>query len=232
MRIEHASVTRELRDAGLAGVRVLQTGIGKDAILRALAAELESRRPVLVILAGACGALSHVDEVPPIARVIDEHGGSWTPALADSTGVSLIAVDRIVSTPADKQELAARTGAAIVDMEAHAFARFCLERGQRWTVVRGVSDTPDQTLPQEVLGWITPGGDTRSGRAAVDMLRKPWLIPHIVGVVRRSNRVLPKVGRRVAELILQSVPRASATGRDAHGVTERPYQFATPEARR
>jgi nucleoside phosphorylase len=209
MQIEFSHVQRELRRAGLTSIQVMQTGIGKEAIIRAATKALDEQvtsarsgtGAPLLILAGACGGLIHVQDVPPIARVVDEHGHFWVPANADASGVTLAAVDRIVSTPADKAVLAQSTGASIVDMESHAFAAFCESRGVHWAVVRGVSDTPDETLPHEVLEWIAPDGGTRTMRAAKDLVLKPWLVPHIVSVVRRSNRVLPKVGRAVVEVV-------------------------------
>lgn len=211
MRIEHDAVAAATRRAGLSRVRCVQTGIGKDAIVRVLERELDRDRSsaaVSVILAGACGGLAATDDVPGIARVIDTHGGSWTPPVgADAAGVTLVAVDRVVATPSEKRALALETGAAIVDMESHAFARVCVERGVRWGVVRGVSDTPEETLPGEVLRWISAGGDTRVLRAAVDLATKPTLVPHVVGVLRRSRRVLPKVGARVCVLAGAGVRR-------------------------
>ena len=201
MEIERKAVERALRKASLRDVRVVQTGIGKDAVVRALAAAAAGARAGdLFVLAGACGGLAVSEDVPGIAAVTSEHGGRWTPRFADLKGVTLIAVDRIVATPADKQRLAAETGAKIVDMETHAFAAECERRGLAWTVVRGVSDTPEETLPAEVIGWVKPDGGTRAVRAAMDLARKPSLVPHIIGVVRRANRVLPKVGVRVAEV--------------------------------
>lgn len=218
MAIEAKHVRRAAVCATHEGHLVIQTGIGKHAIIAAAARVIDSRatyhgsgepchaEPLHLILAGACGGLSPVDDVPPIARVIDEHGHSWTPANADPSGVTLIGVDTIIATPADKAALAARTGAAIVDMESHAFAAWCEERGVRWSIVRGVSDTPTETLPHEVLDWIAPSGDTRHLRAARDLVLKPWLIPHVLGVLLRSKRVLPKVGQRVVEVLRASSP--------------------------
>lgn len=207
MQIELSHVKKQLRASGLDNVRVVQTGIGKDAVLSASKRENGS----LFILAGACGGLTHGADVPGITKVVDEHGHSWTPWHADPSGVTLAAVDRIVSTPADKRALAVATGAAIVDMESHAFAASCEERGIAWTVVRGVSDTPEETLPGEVMGWITPEGNTRARRAVFDMVRRPSLIGHIMGVVKRSNRVLPLVGKRVVEVVREWELRESAS---------------------
>ena len=212
MQIEHKAVSRELRRAGLSRVPVVQTGIGREAILRALLREIERHGSgALYVLAGACGGLVATADVPPVARVIDERGGAWRPfgAPDDGAGVTLIGVDRIIATPADKRALADETGAAIVDMETHAFAAECERRGAAWSVVRGVSDTPDETLPPEVLGWVRPDGGTRAVRAAIDLARRPSLVPHIVGVLRRANRVLPKVGAQVAAVCTAWESRAA-----------------------
>jgi nicotinate (nicotinamide) nucleotide adenylyltransferase len=218
LAIERAAVQRVLvsMDPSVRPV-VIQTGVGKDAIVRAvqrLGAFAPPGRPSIVVLAGCCGALAQVDDVPAIVGVVDEHRHSWGsggPLCAplavgfDARGVTLIAVDRIVSTPADKHALHNATGAAIVDMESHAFAAACERHGLRYAIVRGVSDTPDETLPHETLRWIRPDGSTRTARAVVDLLKRPRLIPHMVSFMRRCARVLPKVGERVRELLAADV---------------------------
>lgn len=121
-------------------------------------------------------------------------------------GVDLVGVDRIISTPADKSALAAASGASIVDMESHAFIERCERIAERsrlqldWSIVRGVSDTPKETLPPRVLSWVNAAGNARGVVAARDMVLRPNLIPRVLGVVRRSNRVLPKVGLRVVQI--------------------------------
>lgn len=224
MKVEHDAVRRELRRAGLSSAcSLVQTGIGKDRIVRHVALNAaEHARSALFILAGACGGLKVTDPLPAIARVIDQHGHDWACGerwslagessaaprtdFRSRTGVTLIGVDEIIATPMDKARLAECTGASIVDMECHAFIDAC-ERLAReraidvyWSIVRGVSDTPDETLPAEVLNWIDADGNTRTLRAVRDLALRPRLVPHMVDVLRRSNRVLPLVGKRVAEL--------------------------------
>lgn len=232
MQIEREAIEACAKRRGVKSVRVVQTGIGKEATLRALEREVEASRDPLelgVILAGACGGLAESDDVPTIERVIDEHGHEWTPRLGVGTGVgvgaatervetpergvTLVAVDRLVTSPADKRRLREATGAAVVDMEAHAFATRCEHLRVAWGVVRGVSDTPEQTLPGEVLRWMTPEGGTRAGRAIVDMIVKPWLVPHVIGVMRRARRVMPLVGERVCDMAAEFVRwRSEARG--------------------
>lgn len=262
MRVEHDAVRRELARAGLLApgdrtqaastCTLVQTGIGKSRVVRSLKVEADQQpRRGLFVLAGACGGLRHTDPLPTIARVIDQHGHTWTcgehwtragshasrqgeataapptsalsgrcpdhtrcaerehltrAASVSAEGVTLIGVDEIIATPADKSRLAERTGAAIVDMESHAFIEAC-ERLAResgvdvhWSIVRGVSDTPDETLPAEVLNWIDGDGNTRTLRAVRDLALRPRLVPHMVDVLRRSQRVLPLVGERVVEV--------------------------------
>lgn len=186
-------------------VRVLQTGVGRDAVVEATRSEAraisETAGAATLILAGVCGGLRPCPDVPRIARVIDERGREWRTQAPD--GVTLIGVDRVISSPRDKRELAERTGAAIVDMESHAFIAECERLGARWHVIRGVSDTPEETLPGEVLGWIDAAGNTRYGRAAGDLIRRPRLIRPIASVLRRSARVLPLVGEEVARVVME-----------------------------
>lgn len=239
MEIERAAVARALRrglePAALRRVRVERTGIGRERLLPRLSALLDAsdpasppgQRPRLILLAGVCGGLTDAGDLPPIARVIDEHGHAWTNfAGADAAGLTLIGVDRLVGEASHKADLARRTGAALVDMETHVFARACEHAGQRWGVVRGVSDGPDEPLPEALLGWMTPRGTARPARAAWDILRRPALLAPVHAALRRSRRVLPQVGSRVAELIRAELHALH----DAHArpAPSRPAQAGRP----
>jgi nucleoside phosphorylase len=145
MEIERKAVAAEVLAAGLEHVAIVRTGIGKIAIVEHVQrAAAMAARPRLVILAGACGALRPVEDVPPVGRVIDEHGGEWVGLGMAPAGRTVVGVDRIVATPLEKRELADRTGAVIVDMESHAFSAACEGLGLSWTIVRGVSDSPEE----------------------------------------------------------------------------------------
>ncbi len=220
LEFEQRAVARALRRAGLGAARVSRGGVGGPAVTRWVeqaVADLEPGaglgagsaietggriRPELLILAGTCGALRPVADVPALARIIDGRGGEWPGGIGmAASGQTLVGVDQMVSTPAAKRELADRTGAAAVDMESHRFAAACERAQVAWSVVRGVSDGPDESLPAELIGWVDSDGRTRPGLAAWGLLRRPDLIPVVARVMRRSARVLPLVGRRVAEII-------------------------------
>lgn len=221
MGIERTAIARGLARHNLppSVAQVRQTGIGGRAIESCLNAEFNRETAWHgVILAGLCGGLQRSDPLPTLSHVLDRHGRSWPISRngwagpngpqgdahqrsGGSRGVGLLGVDELIPHPQDKQSLAEATGAHVVDMESHVFAAWCERAGVPWTVVRGVSDRPEDTLPPEVLNWITPAGDSRAARAVFDMLRKPSLIGHTVSAVRRSNQVLPLVAQRIAELI-------------------------------
>ncbi|HPO94301.1 MAG TPA: hypothetical protein PL072_12610, partial [Phycisphaerales bacterium] len=65
----------------LGPITVIQTGIGKDAVVRALRAAVRvgesGSRPMLVVLAGLCGGLVETEDLPRIDEVVDEHGAGW-----------------------------------------------------------------------------------------------------------------------------------------------------------
>jgi hypothetical protein len=137
--------------------------------------------------------------------VIDSRGEQYVPTIRTSSddhsqGVTLLGVDSVLTTPTEKREWHARTGAALVDMESHAFARTCTERGIPWGVVRGVSDSETEALPPEVLDWVRPDGGTRILRPIVDILRKPRLLPAAARLARRSASSLPRVAGEAAQI--------------------------------
>ena len=199
---EASAIRRGVRDIG--NVRIVVSGPGAAAVRRTLEAETASpAEGTGVLLAGVAGALCDVPAGFFVRDVVDAEGARFTPSLPIATavpgaGVTLLGLDSPLSTPAEKRGWHERTGAALVDMESHAFARVCAERGIPWGVVRGVSDGADETLDPAVLNWVTPGGGTRALRPVVDILRKPRLLPVAIRLARRSGAALPVVARQVA----------------------------------
>lgn len=206
LEAERRAVCAALHRADLDGATVLLTGIGRDAV--AAAVRNLSHRPAIVVLAGICGGLVDVPDVVTTSRVVDEQGGAWDPPIAPGDGVVLVGVDRLISTAAQKRHLHRATGAAVVDMESHGFARACeawSEGGPlRWAVVRGVSDRFDEAIPEQLVRWIDPRGRMIASHVAADVARRPWLVPSLLRLGKRSRRVLPLVGRRVAGLIREA----------------------------
>ena len=62
----------------------------------------------------------------------------------------MVTCDAMVLRASAKRDIYGSTGAASLDMEAHAAADVCDQRGVPFVVVKGISDTADQDLPDEV----------------------------------------------------------------------------------
>ena len=78
-----------------------------------------------------------------------------------------ITVDRVVSTAAQKERLAAETGADLVDMETWAVAREALAAGVPCRCLRVVSDAATDTLPPEIAQLLEAASPWRRLGAAM-----------------------------------------------------------------
>lgn len=214
MDTEERAARRAIRRAAPTDERcphILRTGIGRDAVVRALHAAIDARGrgtdgTPTVILFGVGGALCDVADGPCVTTVVSEGGACWraplhAPLHAGETPATVVGVDRLVPTPADKRALHAVTGAHVVDMESHAFAEAASGLGVRWGVVRGVSDGVDHLLPACTLNWISPDGRSRPGRFVRDMALAPWLIPSVARTMPQVFRGLRAGAQRLAELV-------------------------------
>lgn len=164
----------------VAGRRVAWTVTGPGAAAAARAARLliDGHRPRLLISAGFAGGL-----VPSLprggiarpAKVVTTAGGSPLPlTCAAAAELTIVTVDRIVTTAAAKRSLAADTAAQLVDMETHAVATVAADAGLPCAAVRVVSDDASQDLPAEVARLIEPQSPLRRLGAALGAVgRRP-----------------------------------------------------------
>src|SRR5262245_55836355 len=184
------------------------------------AALLESRWPSLlhgldeplVVSAGVCGGLDPALGVGDLVlpeSVIDPGGHRYnvTPsnhrtavaAAPDAATGTLISKRDAVGTPDAKPALFARTSAVAVDMESASILSRAATAGLPSLVVRAVSDTAAQSLPQELIRLVTPEGRLRLA-AAVALMTRPTVLPRALGLQRATARALRAVGRVVAAL--------------------------------
>ena len=150
---------------------IIKAGLGTARVGRILPL-LEARPLAAVISLGACGALS-----PELARgqlfiaerVVSEAGealacdAELVRALlcgAAAEGVlahagALLCCSVVASEPALKAELRRKSGAAAVDMESFALARWALGRGVAFAALKVVSDEAGGwMLPLDLEGWL------------------------------------------------------------------------------
>jgi adenosylhomocysteine nucleosidase len=115
-------------------------------------------------------------------------------------GGVLFTSDRVLTTPAAKAELGARTGATAVDMEAAAVARVAAAAGAPFVAVRVIADGPGDALPDEIERLVTADGRTRLAG-----------LPRMLVSPRRFGRLVRLGGRsRQARVVLRRLAESLA----------------------
>jgi adenosylhomocysteine nucleosidase len=173
-------VFREGRVAGR-GVAWCVAGVGREAAARAARRLILGHRPRLVVSAGFAGGLA-----PDLVRgsliraarvTLPDRSQELRLAHAVVTNgrdLTLVTADRIVTTPAEKADLRAASGADTVDMETFAVAEVAAAEGLPCGSLRVISDGAGQTLPREVAMLARPQSAMRRLGAAVGAIgRRP-----------------------------------------------------------
>jgi hypothetical protein len=164
------------------GARVLRCGVTPERLHAALDQAL-AWRPRAILIAGLAGGLRPTAPAPTVRLVRDPEGREWTPTLrpqaGDAPSATLLAAPAPVISPEHKRRLAITHDADLVDCESIHLAPRLASLDIPWAVVRGVSDGPDDPLPPQVPRWLTPGGRTNLPRLALDVARRPTLIPRL-----------------------------------------------------
>lgn len=186
------------------------TGPGQAAVGAWCATTEPGDRPV--ILAGLAGSL--VSALTPgraglVSAVIDTDGTRYEPSIPPRGSPDLgtvAAADTIIGSDEERAALAARTGAALVDLESGAFARWAATHGTTWGIVRGISDGPGAPLPPAVGTWTDARGRTRTARVLRDLALSPRLIGDVIRIRRATGAGLAAVAK-----VLHSMLRAPAS---------------------
>jgi hypothetical protein len=205
-RFENGHVRSLARQLG-AECRVIGVGCGCEPLLRRIAEAHPGPRTVL--LAGIAGSLrdhATVGRAFLAERVIDEHGAVHLPTIVSGVDrLPLTCARDVVVGEAAREATAARTGAAMVDMESGPFARVAHACGWRWGVLRGISDDAARELPHEVMRWLRLDGGTNWGNLAIDLATKPRLWSPVAAMVRHANAAMRSVHAALPAL-LQGTP--------------------------
>lgn len=164
-------------------IAIVEAGTGSVRARRATQALLDAHKPRWIISTGFAGALGtdlKVGNIVVANELVGLHseplkidlGMASDPARGLHVGRTLT-VDRMVRTIADKQALAAESGAIAVDMETLAVATVCRETKTRFMAVRAISDDMSADLPPEVLSLIGETGAVRLGAVIGSLWKRP-----------------------------------------------------------
>jgi adenosylhomocysteine nucleosidase len=190
----------------LPGAIVAVGGIGRKFARRAAEVVVQHAQPNLLLSAGIVGAVSpglKVGDVAAIREVVDvttgirystAQGGDW-----------VLATSQDVSDVAEKQELRARFGADVVDMEGAAVAQVAKERGIEFASLKSISDDAAFEMPP-FNRFIDENGRFATGKFVAYLALHPkWW--SAVGKMRlNSNIAAANLCRAVEHLIESSCP--------------------------
>lgn len=162
-----------------------------------------------VVMAGLAGAL---DPSLAVGRVVttERPAGVYLPSHVRCAPI--YSSERIIATPDQKRELFQATGAAAVDMETAAVREWAKSRGLPFMAVRAISDRADQCLDAAVLVMVDPWGRPRIGAILRSIVRRPFLLRHLLRLRADSKLAGRNLGLAVRELVekLAGSPQAHA----------------------
>jgi hopanoid-associated phosphorylase len=107
--------------------------------------------------------------------------------LAHAHSVVIAGVDEPAMHMGAKKELFRDTGAHAVDMESHIAARFALERGIPFVVLRVVSDDCHRTLPPAALERLSLKGKPRLFAILRSLAREPSQFGELMRTAREAG---------------------------------------------
>jgi adenosylhomocysteine nucleosidase len=190
--VEYTAAGLTFHEGVVVGRRVAWcvAGAGGEAARRGTRLLIDGHQPRVIVSAGFAGGLDPAlargaiaypvravprDGGPPMLFTETGQGGSAAPGSSACPGdLTIVSVDQVVTTAAAKRELAAASGASLVDMETYAVATVARAAGLACISIRVVSDDASQDLPKEIGALVQPqSGMRRLGAALGAIGRRP-----------------------------------------------------------
>lgn len=151
----------------------------------------------VVLLAGVGGGCH------PDLRTGEVIVDPWPNGFVSSTARAgrIVCSEVLLRTPESKRDFRRRTEADVVDMESDAAQSFVDQLGAKLIHIRAILDVADDVLPDGIDRWVDEDGRTRAGAVAGALLRRPWQVPELARLGRRSSAALDRLGVVVRELV-------------------------------
>jgi hopanoid-associated phosphorylase len=106
----------------------------------------------------------------------------------------LLGASEAAASPARKAELHRITGAVAVDLESHLVAAVAARAGKPFLVLRAVSDSAAQFLPDAAVHGLASNGKPALGRVLLSVARDPRQIPALIRLAGDTRRALDALG--------------------------------------
>lgn len=185
---------------GVVEVMTAQIGVGPEAAARSTERLLDRLVVDHVVVSGIAGGIS---STATIGRVIvpevmldvasgQEYRTSSLGTLEREGTVGT--VDELIMDPRRLAALVER-GVTALEMESTAVGSVCQARGMPWTVIRVISDRPDDGLTEDaVMDVLRPDGSTDVGAALRLLVAKPSRIPRFLRLGRDASMAARRAG--------------------------------------
>jgi len=190
---------------------IAQPSGGIPAQTTAIAESLLSEGAEALISFGIAGALAPALTPGCVLvprAVIDETGSrfavdaEWRMQITDALRVAGMRVDdgdllgahEAAASPARKAELHRITGAVAIDLESHLVAQAAARAGRPFLVLRAVSDSATQALPDAAVHGLAANGKPALGRVLLSVARDPRQIPALIKLAGDTRRALDALG--------------------------------------
>ena len=205
---------------GASPVALAMTGDGVRNALRRAAALCEKLRPSALLGAGVAGALSPelgVGDMLISRRVKDASGEAPSPdaslcaralEIAGISAGTLVTVDKpeVRATGKISLGLAQQTEDPIAaDMESSGWARAAASHSVPYLIVRSISDTVAENLPEYLARCVGKDGGIRRSRVVLRALSNPSTIPVLLRMRSRVRECSRSLGAFV-DIFLSAAP--------------------------
>lgn len=146
------------------------------------------------VVYGKCGnSQGQWHTCQPISEVLDCHKNpKISPQFQNWPTVVALSSDRPLCTVSEKATWAAKTGAAVVDMEGFPLVDFFRRQGIPVAIVRVVSDASDRPIP-DLTAAIAADGSLQPLPLLQSFLRQPLPAWHLISGSLRALAVLEKI---------------------------------------
>ncbi len=197
----------------LSGMQAVLLANGPGPKLAGDAVEIAKGREELtgLVSTGFCGALDPalqpLDIVVTTALVSSVPNGDFEGALPRSLpgacgsvrSGTLLSMDRVASTSAEKSELFKTTGAAAIEMEAAGVAQKAQEYNLPFYCIRVVTDTATESFPLDFNRMRSPDGHFSRTRIVAAALARPTVFPKLIELNKTCKLAAEALGDFIAD---------------------------------
>lgn len=191
------------RRGRLKGVEIVMLANGPGPKLAGDAVDAVKKNEAMdaLVSIGFCGGLKPSLGACDIFVATEVNGVASTLVPSSSrpfkTG-KLLSIDRVVSTAAEKAELAKTADA--VEMEAAAVADRAMRRHVPFYAVRVVTDTSEESFPMDFNAVRSSGGRFSRAKILAAALRRPATVfPELIKLNKRTKRAAQALGDFLAD---------------------------------